>query len=129
MYLDDIRHPTMTYPETLNCQWLVVRSYDEFVEQIKLKGIPTFVSFDHDLSIEHYPVMEKDGGVSNMTKIPYETYKEKTGYDCAKWMVDYCMEHNKKIPAFGVHSMNPVGRENIQSYLENAERFMEEHFL
>lgn len=126
MYLDDIRDPVMTYPETLNLQWCIVRSYTEFVDEIKTKGMPKFISFDHDLASEHYPIMEKDGGLSNGNRIPYETYRAKTGYDCAKWLVEYCMDRGLKLPICKVHSMNPVGRRNIQSYLENAERVMEE---
>jgi hypothetical protein len=46
---------------------------------------------------------------------------EKTGYDCAKWLVEYCVEHGLKFPEYVVHSMNPVGKENILSYVRQAQ--------
>lgn len=98
LFLDDIRMP-------VDNGWTIVRNYNEFVDAINKYGLPKFISFDHDLSTEHY---------SNMPSV------EKTGYDCAKFLVDYCMDNNKKIPEFYVHSMNPVGRENIKALLNNA---------
>ncbi len=127
MYLDDLRHPVMTYPKTLNTQWVIVRDYKEFVSEIEKRGLPEFISFDHDLGLEHYPTSEKDGGLSNGNRIPYESYKEKTGYDCAKWLIEYCMDRKHPIPIFKVHSMNPIGRANIQSILDGAIRFFEDN--
>jgi len=118
LYLDDIRVPTTTYKDTLNCQWLIAKSYEEFVQIIEKHGVPEFISFDHDLSFEHYPV----NGVVDRRDIPYEEYTEKTGLHCAKWLVERCMDKNLKVPEFRVHSMNPVGRVNIQSYLDGARR-------
>ena len=51
--------------------------------------------------------------------------REKTGYDCAKWLVDYCMDNGLKLPEFEVHSMNPAGGENIRMYLENFKKHQE----
>jgi hypothetical protein len=45
---------------------------------------------------------------------------EKTGYDAAKWLADHCAEKGVKFPRYVVHSMNPVGKERIDSYIENA---------
>jgi hypothetical protein len=69
-------------------------------------GFPDFISFDHDLSDAHY------GG---------DYSKEKTGYDFAKWLIEYDMDTNimPEDFAFTVHSMNPVGARNIQRLLEN----------
>lgn len=122
LYLDDLRVPTQTYKETLNCQWMIAKSYQEFVDLITKHGVPEFISFDHDLSFEHYPISEPDGGLKNGLTIPYDSYSEKTGLHCAKWLVDYCMDRNLRLPVFKVHSMNPVGRVNIQSYLDSARR-------
>jgi hypothetical protein len=61
------------------------------------------VSLDHDLSYED----------QNKT----ENFNEKTGYDCAKWLVDYCVTNNLPLPDYYVHSFNPVGRMNIINYL------------
>jgi len=120
MYLDDIRNPKMTYPQTLNTQWLIVRSYNEFVDTIEKKGVPTFISFDHDLGLEHYSYCnDANTRIQCGGNIPYETYKEKTGYDCAKWLVEYCQSNKIKFPYSQIHSMNPVGKENIRQYIES----------
>ena len=49
---------------------------------------------------------------------------EKTGFDCAKWLVDWCLENSLKLPDFVVHSANPIGKQNIQSYLYNAKKHL-----
>lgn len=43
--------------------------------------------------------------------------KEKTGMDCAKWLIEYCITNNLKLPKFYCHSMNPIGKDNITSIL------------
>ena len=43
----------------------------------------------------------------------YSDFKEKTGYDCAKWLKAFYEEKEKMLPAIIVHSMNPVGTQNI----------------
>lgn len=86
MFLDDLRNPPDNGP------WIIVRSFDEFVDWIEKNGMPDFISFDHDLG---------DG-------VP-------TGMDCAKWLV----EHELPLKNFAVHSANPPGRANIQGLLDN----------
>jgi hypothetical protein len=116
--LDDIRSMSdvrkyTKLPDVPNEHWVVVRSYNEFVDTINTLGLPTFVSFDHDLNDIHY------GHGLQGDDIPYDSYKEKTGYDCAKWLVEYCMKKGVKHPPYMVHSMNPVGKQNIISYVES----------
>jgi hypothetical protein len=118
LFLDDIRQISdvrkyCNLPNINDEEWTVVRSYKEFVDIITLRGVPQFVSLDHDLGISHY------GHDLNNDAIPYDSYKEKTGYDCAKWLVAYCFfEKNIKHPPYVVHSMNPIGKKNIESYIE-----------
>jgi len=126
LFLDDVRNPIdctayMTrrgvdvriYHE----QWKIVRSYDEFVEYITKYSLPIIISFDHDLSDEHYsPKMYS--GVDDYNEL-YSEFKERTGYDCAKWLCEYCLEHKCDLPEYFVHSMNPVGRDNIEKLLKN----------
>lgn len=76
-----------------------VRSYDEFVAYIRKHGLPDFISFDHDLG------------------------EAESGYDCAKWLVNYCIKHQKSLPDFAVHSQNPVGKENIETLLGNFREY------
>ena len=115
LFLDDVRIPThVTWVDFPRDQhYSVVRNYQEFVDLITLRGLPKFVCYDHDLSDCHY-----GHGLSG-DDIPYDSYKEKTGYDAAKWLVDYCMNKGIKHPSYVVHSMNPVGKSNIESYIES----------
>ncbi len=111
LYLDDIRDPSII-PQGYN-EWVIVRSFNEFVTYIENYGIPEFVSFDHDLAYEHYAIMDS---------IDYDKYENKTGMDCAKWLVDYCMDNNQIPPEFTVHSANPEGSLNILYLLNNFRR-------
>jgi hypothetical protein len=114
LFLDDFRNPEDAYEFRLNPvylleHWIIVCNYDEFINYIEQHGLPKIVSFDHDLGEEHY---EK--------QLPYDQYTEKTGYDCAKWLINYCIDHNKKLPAtILIHSMNVAGSYNIQSLFES----------
>jgi hypothetical protein len=100
-------------------EWIVVKNYDEFVNYISTNGLPYLISFDHDLADEHYDQSLYLTNYDDMSK----SFKEKTGLDCAKWLVDYCLDNSLKLPKFVVHSMNPVGAENISSYLKAFEQF------
>ena len=115
LFLDDVRVPTdVTWVYIPAYQhYSLVRNYKEFVDLITLRGLPKFVCYDHDLADCHY------GHGLNNDEIPYGEYKERTGYDCAKWLVNYCMERGIKHPHYVVHSMNPIGKKNIESYIES----------
>lgn len=75
--------------------WSIALNCAEAVALIEAKGMPAFVSFDHDLA---------------------------DGRD-AIWLVRYMIEHDldhRSIPddfAFEVHSANPLGRLNITGLL------------
>lgn len=120
LLLDDIRNPEIiTWVKGFDhkaWEWIVVRSYDEFCDYISKHGLPYIVSFDHDLADEHYPWNNEDG-------LPrYDRYKEKTGYDAAKWMCYYCTNQGLRLPKVVVHTMNPIGKENIEKFIESYER-------
>jgi hypothetical protein len=121
LFLDDIRIPTnVTWVDIPKDQhYSLVRNYQEFVDLITLRGLPKFVCYDHDLSDIHYGHGLINRNDLNGDDIPYDSYTEKTGYDCAKWLVDYCMKNGVKHPPYVVHSMNPVGKQNIISYVES----------
>jgi hypothetical protein len=111
LFLDDCRTPKQVTWITLPLvQWDIVKSYNEFVEYLNKNGIPKRISLDHDLSYE------------DQSKIDYATFKEKTGYDCAAYLIEYCMKHGLEIPEYYVHSHNPVGAANIRSLLESYKR-------
>jgi len=108
LYLDDVRTP-------VDNTWVIVRNYDEFVNTIEKYGIHKFelISLDHDLADEHYrPSMyDTDGHYSNY--YTDGTFKEKTGYDCALFLVNYCLDKKLLLPQVYTHSFNPVGVQNI----------------
>ena len=117
LFLDDIRFPKdVTWVELPLVKWTIVRNYKEFVYTIKINGLPNFVSFDHDLSSMHYT------DVFNGSKLNYSAYTEKTGYECAKFLVEYCITNNLKFPNYTIHSMNPIGKQNIISYVESYKK-------
>ena len=94
IWLDDLRDPkTYGYTEAL---W--IKSYKDFTKTILSIGLPELISFDNDLG------------------------EEKEGYDCAKWLVEYCIDRNLPLPKCQVHSANPVARNNINSLLNNYKK-------
>ena len=85
LYLDDVRFPKDSLKwckEQPLVEWVIVRNYNQFVEIIKQRGVPNHISFDNDLS---------DFDAAN-AKTPNYQPKEKTGYDCAKFLVNYCQD-------------------------------------
>ncbi len=102
LWLDDVRDPNTN-------DWLVfspiespykvywVKDYREFVDWIVSNGLPYAICFDHDL-----------GDTDDLT-----------GYDAAKWLVNYCIDSNKELPKYNIQSANPVGKDNINGLLNN----------
>jgi hypothetical protein len=123
LYLDDLRTPTNVLPGYE--PWFVVRNYDQFVDWISTNGMPDFVSFDHDLADEHIDDYFAQKIVQGYQNPMYEEYTEKTGLDCAKWLVDYCQNNNIPICGCSVHSHNPVGARNIHSLINGFKKHMD----
>lgn len=96
VYLDDIRTP----PEG----WTLVKTYEECVEAL-LTGEVEHLSLDHDLADEHYALLLPD------EEFDYSEFKERTGYDVCKWMVENNVWPKTSIT---LHSANPPGRENMR---------------
>ena len=108
IYLDDMRTPT-------EAGWIIARNFAEFKNKIELFGIENIqeISFDHDLAD-----FTRIDGISN----------EWTGFDAAKWLVEnytnfegtgYFDNPQNPFPKVNVHSNNPAGAKNIQTYLNN----------
>jgi len=127
IYLDDIRTP-------IDKDWVVVRNYDEFVNKVQEVGLTNIdcISLDHDLG--DTAMQEYYNNVSPNYKLDYDNIKEKTGYDCAKWLVNYFYDTNPEwietnniikrknkipFPLVYVHSHNPVGAHNICGCINN----------
>lgn len=128
LFLDDVRYPDeclqylpMNSEEIkmyLSEDWVIVRNYSEFVEYISKYGVPDFISFDHDLAKGHYHKNMQEG-IIDYDSEDFNLPENKTGMHCVKWLCDYCKTNNKNLPQYKIHSMNPVGRENMKFYLEN----------
>lgn len=131
LFLDDIRHPFDAFRHTqetmfLQWEWVVVKNYTEFVNWIRWNGLPDFIAFDHDLAVMHYtsPEYWSDYEKSKAWQ-DAQTHTEKTGLDCAKWLVEYCMSVGKPLPPYYCHSQNPVGKDNILGYLNGYRKHSE----
>ncbi len=102
LFLDDERDPKFA---GLFFDWdfsrvEICRTFEEFVRCIISFGIPEKISFDHDLG------------------------ESKSGYDCAVWLQIFLMDRKDFImPVFNVHSMNPVGRKNIEAAIHDIHRY------
>ncbi len=103
-------------------QWTIVRNYDDFVATIQKQGVPAMVSFDHDLGDSAYEEFHR--AASTDKTIRYENINEKTGYDCAKWLAQYCVDRGIDIPLYYIHTLNHMGHLNIRSILENAKKVL-----
>lgn len=91
LFLDDERLPPLD-----DNNWIIARDYYKVIHLLKGLGMPSFVSFDHDLG------------------------EGPTGYDVAKLLVATDMDEIAAFPEnfdFYVHSQNPIGKANIEGYL------------
>jgi hypothetical protein len=113
LYLDDVRTPNSE-------NWKVVRNYDEFVSHIMLNGLENYevISLDHDLGEES--MYEYYTNVKNNFTLNYDNIvNEKTGMDCAKYLVAKSMEKGIPLPQIYIHSANPIGSANMMGYINN----------
>ncbi len=128
LFLDDLRDPE----EDQWKKWLEqyspieqpykiiwVKSYDEFKEFIDLHVFPDAICWDHDLG----GIMKKELVAKGMSKRKAKIVRQEmnlpTGYDCAKYLVELCLDHNLPLPKYAIQSANPVGKENIDMLLKN----------
>ena len=117
LYLDDCRTPRPNHW----FNWVVVRSYQDFVSYIRAQGVPKFMSFDHDLADEHVG-QACYNDLNGIEEFNYSLCTEKTGYHCAQWLREYCLDNDIPMPHFTVHSANPCGAENILHLLNNLQK-------
>jgi hypothetical protein len=116
IYLDDVRTPIS---EGLDNNWTVVRNHDEFVAKVEEIGLENIevISLDHDLGDS--AMMEFYRNVSPNYTLDYNNIMEKTGMDCAKWLVNHSIEKGIPLPQVYTHSANPIGSANIMGYINN----------
>jgi hypothetical protein len=121
IYLDDVRTPINSISENPDFNidsWVIVRSYDEFVNKVNEIGLENIelISLDHDLGDS--AMKEWHTNVYHNYKLDYNNITEKTGMDCAKWLVEQWMDGKPVVPV-RVHSANAVGSANIEGYINN----------
>lgn len=129
LWLDDYRNPfegewlEAFAPDyiglELNVFW--VKSYEEFVNWIKKNGLPNMIAFDHDLGGD-IAVERVNKGMSKRQARKLKA-EEKTGYDCAKWLVNHCLDKDLDFPEYVIQSANPAGKENIFMIIENYKKY------
>ncbi|WP_243735753.1 cyclic-phosphate processing receiver domain-containing protein [Christiangramia sabulilitoris] len=111
IWLDDIRNPIETRMDWLayspigrevEVVWL--KDYYQFTEWILQHGLPDGICFDHDLGAN-----------------------TPSGYECAKWLVNYCLDNQLYPPLWSSQSANPVGKVNINRLLKNFVRSKEKN--
>jgi hypothetical protein len=112
LYLDDVRTP-------IDTEWVVVRSFEQFASHIQYNGLENYdvISLDHDLGDS--AMNEYLNNVSPNYTLDYSNITEKTGMDCAKFLVAESMSNNIPLPQVYVHSANPIGSANIMGYINN----------
>jgi len=85
------------------------------VAYINSHEMPDLISLDHDLKFEHYPTIEEEMKRRSTGKIPYETFKEKTGLDA----ISYIIKNKLPIKYWAIHSANPVGSKFMHDMLHS----------
>jgi hypothetical protein len=108
LFIDDERVPMdVTWQDQAlyrDSEWIIARNWNEVLELVVSLGFPSMISFDHDLG-----------------------ENEKTGYAIAQKLGDMILD-GIDLPEnfeFRVHSKNPVGAENIRSYMYNFLKHIE----
>ena len=137
LWLDDIKNPfvkgmdwwfTIQYlkyeyleiedEEDEQCEVIWVKTQSEFENYIKENGLPDGICFDHDLGKLTEVEMRKLGYSKEEAR--KRKNMELTGYDCAKWLAEYCMNNNVQLPQWYVHSSNSDASEKINELLSNC---------
>lgn len=97
LFLDDVRHPS-------DDTWIIARSSKQAIDLVLKLGVPNTISFDHDLGWDDSSMIFID------------------------WLLEKLIEKNLTLPidfTYTVHSMNPVGKENIECLMNNIVK----HFM
>ena len=87
-------------------EWFIARNWEDALNLIRSFGIPSLISFDHDLGED----------------------SKYNGYQILQKIAAMILDGEYKLPhgfQFMVHSKNPVGAENIRSFMNNFIKYME----
>lgn len=130
LWLDDIRNPRednwlVFSPIEQPFEVIWVKSYAEFVSWISQNGLPDAICFDHDLGLDVKISLREKGFSKKKSRRMYKEMNEKNGYDCAKWLIEYCIDTNLPLPKYNIQSANPVGKANIDGILKSYSKFQD----
>lgn len=93
LFIDDERFPAGYR------NWTIARTSSEAIALVEARGMPGFVSFDHDL-----------GG-------------EDTSMVFLRWLAEHAMDNGLTFNFdYFVHSQNPIGAANIVGFIESFRR-------
>jgi hypothetical protein len=125
LFLDDNRKPETTWvhesrdyllnvTKTKSLDWKVVRSYGDFVDQIKNGGIPDVVTFDNDLTEAHMKAYVNEV----LAGVPWEWENQKEmGIHCALFLVSECERLGVELPECHIHTANEFARPVLKKIL------------
>jgi hypothetical protein len=115
IFLDDIRIPSMSHNVEKGLgidyydknKWVIVRDYFDFIDLVdKHFDEIDLISFDHDLAC-------------------YKDDVEYTGKSAVDYLINYCLDNDKKFPDWYAHTDNTSGKRNIigsiLNYLDKVE--------
>jgi hypothetical protein len=111
IYLDDVRTP-------IEGDWIVVRSYFQFVDKINEIGLDNIelISLDHDL--DETAMREWHTNTFDNYAINYDNIKEPTGLHCAIRLIEMWNSGGKVVDVV-VHSANAIGSGNIMGVINH----------
>jgi len=99
LYLDDLRDPPPGH------EWVVCRSTHQAMEVVASRGMPSLMSLDHDLGGD-------DTTMAFLRRLANEAW-----------------DGVSPPPDYRVHSANPVGAQNIVSFMESWVKSLAFHEL
>jgi hypothetical protein len=122
IFLDDTREIDQI-PSWIE-EWKTVKNYKEFTDTIEkywvVSGeLPELISFDHDLALEH--TLDR-ANKSIDAPIFYSKFKEKTGKDCAEWLVAFADQHKLIIKRACTHDDNLLGSLRIEDIINTYKK-------
>lgn len=127
LWLDDYRNPTeddwLAFSPIHDYDHVIwVKNYNEATEWVNKNGLPYAMCLDHDLGFNkqlEYRGMGKSKKESRRLSREYE----KTGYDFAKFIIDYCIDRNLDLPYYNFQSANPIGKKNMEELFKNFNKY------
>ena len=98
LFIDDLRELEYIKPTNPE-EWKIARSSSEAIETVLKFGVPEFISFDHDLGWNDTSMIFVKWWTEQFPVIPF--------------------------PRYMIHSSNPIGAKNLESYMNSFNRSLE----